>query len=411
MNRTSAGGTVIVPRGTDKPGTIRPMPDPLVLTVNGGSSSIKFAAYENADEPRRLFGGQVERVGTPAATLSATGDGPDVDHQALPPGDATAGLVGWLRDRLAGRPVAAVGHRVVHGGLAVHDHAVVTPQLLDQLRAAVPLDPAHLPREIGLIEAFAAAFPGVPQAACFDTVFFRDLPAVSRTLPVPKRYTDAGVRRFGFHGISYAYLMQTLRRLDPAAADGRIILAHLGSGASMAAVHQGKPVDTTMSFTPTAGLVMGTRCGDLDPGFVAYLLRTEHPSADQLDALLNKQSGLLGVSGTSADMRDLVAHRGDDPAAALAVGMFCTSAKKWVGALAAELGGLDTVVFAGGIGEHSPEARAGICDSLGFLGVDLDPAANARAADVISRGRATVRVIATDEEVMIATITAGLTRR
>jgi acetate kinase len=388
------------------------MPDPLVLTVNGGSSSIKFAAYEiGTDEPRRLIGGQVERVGQPDAALSAKGGGPDVDKQPMLAGDhggAVEGLIGWLRQRLGGRSVSAIGHRVVHGGLRAHDHAIVTPGLLDQLRQATPLDPAHLPREIALIESFAKAFDGVPQVACFDTVFFRDLPAVARTLPIPKRYTDAGVRRFGFHGISYTYLMRQLGRIAPAAAGGRVILAHLGSGASMAAVAGGKPVDTTMSFTPTAGLIMGTRCGDLDPGFISYLLRTEHLSPDQLDELLNKQAGMLGVSGTSADLRDLVARRATDPAAALAVDMFCTSARKYIGALAAEMGGLDAIVLAGGIGEHSAEARAGICDGLGFLGVELDPAANQTNGPVVSRGRVAVRVIATDEEVTIAALTARL---
>ena len=381
---------------------------PVVLTVNGGSSSVKFAAYAvGGDAPQRLLGGQVERVGRPGAALSAHGLGPDVDKQPIG-GDA---LPDWIRHRLAGRPVAAVGHRVVHGGLRAHDHAVVTPDLLDQLRAATPLDPAHLPAEIKLVEAFGRAFAGVPQVACFDTVFFRDLPPAARTLPIPKRFTDAGVRRFGFHGLSYAYLMRRVTELDPSAAGGRVVLAHLGSGASMAAVVGGRPVMTTMSFTPTAGLVMGTRCGDLDPGFIPYLLRTEHPSPDELDALLNRQSGLFGVSGTSGDMRDLQAKRATDPAAALAVELFCASARRWVGALAAEMGGLDAVVFAGGIGEHDAAARAGICDDLRFLGVDLDAEANGRHADVVSRGRVTVRVIATDEEVTIATITAGLTRR
>ena len=382
------------------------MSDAVVVTVNGGSSSIKFAAYEPGPTPRRVLGGQVERVGTPGAALSAKGCGPDVAGQPLA-GDAVEGLTRWMRERLGGRAVSAVGHRVVHGGLHVHDHAVVTPDLLARLREATALDPAHLPREIGLIEAFGRAYPGVPQVACFDTVFFRDLPPVARTLPIPKRYTDAGVRRFGFHGISYTYLVGQLRQLG--AAGVRVILAHLGSGASMAAVVDGKPVDTTMSFTPTAGLMMGTRCGDLDPGFVSYLVRTEHLSADQLDALLNQQSGLLGVSGTSADTRDLYARRATDPAAALALDLFCTSAKRWIGGLAAEMGGLDTIVFAGGIGEHSAEARAGICGGLGFVGVDLDPAANAAHAGVISRGRVTVRIVPTDEEVTIATLTAGLT--
>ncbi len=389
-----------------------PEASPVVLTVNGGSSSIKFAAYTfDGEKPTRLLGGQVERVGQPGATLSAKGGGADVDKQPIQ-GEAVDALVKWLRDRLGDRRVAAIGHRVVHGGLKVHDHAVVTPELIEQLRQATPLDPAHLPREIGLVESFGKGFGGVPQVACSDTVFFRDLPPAARTLPIPKRYAEAGVRRFGFHGISYAYLMRELQRIDRDAADGRVILAHLGSGASMAAVVNGKPINTTMSFTPTAGLVMGTRCGDLDPGFVSYLLRTEHPSADQLDELLNKQSGLLGVSGTSGDMRDLVARRATDPAAALALDLFYASARRWVGALAADAGGVETLVFAGGIGEHDPDARAGICAGLAFLGIELDAAANRANQPVISSrgGTVVVRIIPTDEEVSIATITAGLTR-
>ena len=388
---------------------------PVVLTINGGSSSIKFAAYEVGEgDPRRVFGGQIERFGQRDPTLTVTGNGPDIDRRPLSHGPGSAPvdwLYRWLKnERLGGRPVAAIGHRVVHGGLHVHDHALVTPSLVEQLVETIPLDPAHLPREISLIKRFGELF-AVPQVACFDTVFFRDLPPAARTLPIPKRFTDAGVRRFGFHGLSYGYLMRRLNELDPAAANGRVILAHLGSGASLAAVVAGQPVMTTMSFTPTAGLVMGTRCGDLDPGFIPYLLRTEHPSPDELDALLNHQSGLLGISGSSGDMRDLQAKRATDPAAALAVEMFCTSARRWVGALAADMGGVDAVVFAGGVGEHDAAVRAGICDALGFLGVELDAVANGRHADVISRGRVTVRVIATDEEVTIATITAGLTRR
>src|SRR5207248_5014828 len=240
---------------------------------------------------------------------------------------------------------------------------------------------------------------------CFDTAFHATLPRVARLLPLPRRYDAAGIRRYGFHGLSYAYLMGELGRVaGPEAAAGRVILAHLGAGASMAAVQGRKSIDTTMSFTPTAGLVMATRTGDLDPGALVYLLRSENLSADQLDELLNKQSGLLGVSETSPDMRDLLAKQAGDVRAAEAVELFCYQARKWVGALAAALGGLDTLVFAGGIGENAAEVRQRICDGLGFLGVRLDPARNAAGAAVISADGtpATVRVIRTDEELMIA---------
>lgn len=387
-----------------------PDPAPVLLTVNGGSSSIKFAAY---DGDRQLLKGEVERVGQPGTVLSAEGLGPIVKDQPLDAADPAAAadaLIDWLQARLGDAAVRAIGHRIVHGGLRLLDHCRIDAGVLEQLRAAVVLDAAHLPREIALVEAFGKRFPNVPQVACFDTAFGRDLPAVARTLPVPRRYTDAGVRRFGFHGLSYAYLMGELKRLDPAAADGRVVLAHLGSGASLAAVHRGRPVDTSMSFTPLAGTVMGTRPGDLDAGFVTYLLRTERPSVDDLDHLLNHDCGLAGVSGTGSDMRDLQKRQATDPHAAEAVALFCYSARKWVGAFAAALGGLDTLVFAGGIGEHDAVVRAGICNELAFLGIELDAAANGANAAVVSKpgGRVTVRVMPTDEEAMIARITARL---
>ncbi|MBX9579546.1 MAG: acetate/propionate family kinase, partial [Gemmataceae bacterium] len=282
---------------------------------------------------------------------------------------------------------------------------LVTPDLLADLRRAVPLDPAHLPAQIRLIEALTDRLPGVPQVACFDTTFHRDLPTPARLLSIPRRYAEAGVRRYGFHGLSYAYLMEELGRLAGAdAAAGRVVLAHLGSGASMAAVRGGRCVDTTMGLTPAGGLVMGTRSGDLDPGVLVYLARTEGLTADQLDDLVTRRSGLLGLSETSPDMRDLLARRVADQRAFDAVAVFCYQARKWVGALAAALGGLDTLVFAGGIGENAPEVRAGVCDGLAFLGVRLDQEANAANAPVISAagGPVSVRVIPTDEELMIA---------
>jgi acetate kinase len=264
---------------------------------------------------------------------------------------------------------------------------------------------AHLPREISLIEALRDSFPSLPQVACFDTAFHRDLPRVSSMLPVPRHYFDSGVRRFGFHGLSFTYLMGQLAAVAGRdVANGRVVLAHLGSGASMAAVRGGKPIDTTMAFTPTAGLVMGTRPGDLDPGLLVYLMRLESFSPDQMDEFISRKCGLIGISETGSDMRDLLQHRGEDQRAADAVNIFCYQAKKFVAALSGAMGGLDTLVFSAGIGENSPEARAGICDGLDFMGVSLDPQRNAAGAAIIStdRSRVTVRVIPTDEELVIA---------
>jgi acetate kinase len=282
---------------------------------------------------------------------------------------------------------------------------LVTQELLDELHRLRPYDPDHLPREIELIEAFRQRHPKLPQVACFDTAFHRRMPRVAKLLPIPRRFDAKGIQRYGFHGLSYAYLMEELARLgDPAATTGRVILAHLGNGASMAAVRDGKGIDTSMGFTPTAGLVMSTRSGDLDPGLAPYLARTEHTTTQQFYAMVNHESGLLGVSETSSDMRDLLELEAGDARAAEAVTLFCYQAKKWIGAFAAALGGLDTLVFSAGIGENCPSIRARICDGLGFLGIELNEARNAENAPVISAGsgRVAVRVIRTDEEQMMA---------
>ena len=287
----------------------------------------------------------------------------------------------------------------------------ITPEMLAELRRVSPIDPDHLPGELSLIEALSKSFPSAAQVACFDTAFHRKLPLVAKMLPIPRKYFDQGVRRFGFHGLSYSYLMQELERLTGKdAARGRVVLAHLGAGSSMAAVRDGKCIDTTMSFTPTAGLVMATRSGDLDPGLMVYLLREEGMSADQLDDLVNRQSGLLGVSGSTADMKDLLAKRAGNKPAAEAIDIYCYQARKWIGALAAALGGLDTLVFSGGIGENAAEVRSQICEGLECLGVTLDAARNANNAAIISvdGSPATVRVIATDEEIMIARATSRI---
>jgi acetate kinase len=277
--------------------------------------------------------------------------------------------------------------------------------MLEDLHRLSPFDPEHLPEEILLTEAFHRRFPDLPQVACFDTAFHHDLPRVARLLPIPRRYEAQGVRRYGFHGLSYEFLMGELSRLAGSeAAQGRVILAHLGNGASLAAVHHGKSVDTSMSFTPTAGVPMSTRSGDLDPGLVWYLARTEGLDAKRFNEMVNFQSGLLGVSETSSDMRDLLEHESGDVRAAEAVALFCYQVKKWIGAFAAALGGLDTLVFAGGIGENAPPVRTRICDGLGFLGIELQEKRNVANEGVISAAASGVgvRVIRTDEEQMIA---------
>jgi acetate kinase len=282
---------------------------------------------------------------------------------------------------------------------------IVSQELMDELRRISLADPEHMPREIELIEALRQCRPRLPQLACFDTAFHSSMPRVARILAVPRRLEANGVQRYGFHGLSCAYLMQELARLgDPAAARGRVILAHLGNGASITAVRDGKSIDTSMGFTPTAGLPMSTRSGDLDPGLVGYLARTRKMTAAQFHQMVNSASGLLGVSETSSDMRDLLELETGDVRAAEAVALFCYQAKKWIGAFAAALGGLDTLVFAGGIGENEPLVRARICDGLSFLGIDLEETSNSESAAVISVGecRVTVRVIRADEELMIA---------
>jgi acetate kinase len=380
---------------------------PCVLTINAGSSSIRFAVYEAGRTPLRRLSGNIERIGA-AGTNVVVNNAAEKRQLALQLTSAArrapgAFLLEWLEAQPIFASIRAVGHRVVHG--MKHSQPVrVTPKLLAELYRAMPYDPDHLPREIGLIEGVLQRHPKLPQVACFDTAFHRAMPRVAKLLPIPRRYLRKGVERYGFHGLSYAYLMEELGRLDPVAAKGRVILAHLGSGASVAAVHHGKSIDTSMGFTPTAGLVMSTRTGDLDPGLLYYLARTEHMTAAQFQQMVNHQSGLLGVSATSADLRTLLGREHDDVRAAEAVALFCYQAKKWIGSYAAALGGVDTVVFAGGIGENAPQVRKRICNGLAFLGIEIDHKRNAKNAPVISAdaGRVTVRVIHTDEELMIA---------
>ena len=379
-----------------------------ILTINGGSSSIKFAIFSISAANRSLhitLRGQIERIGMPGAALSVQGENFTRPVAARDHTAAAATLIDAIEQRQMGGGLIAVGHRIVHGGQNYHDPQRLTAELVEELRRLAPLDLTHLPQEILLIEAFQRRFPQLPQIACFDTAFHHELPRVARLLPIPRRYADEGVRRYGFHGLSYEFLMSELIRTEgSAAAGGRIILAHLGNGASLAAVRDGKSIDTSMGFTPASGVPMGSRSGDLDPGLVWYLARTEGLNAAQFNELVNSKSGLLGVSGISADMRELLRLEAEDPRAAEAVAMFCYQVKKWIGAYAAALGGLDTLVFAGGIGENSPAVRTRICEGLGFLGVELDHPRNDRNAGLISADatRVKVRVMHTNEEIVIA---------
>ena len=282
-----------------------------ILTINGGSSTIKFAVYIGNSAPQQILKGQVEGIGQTRPILTATHN--SEQHQASISGkdhqQAAEGLIAWIGDWSGQQPFTAVGHRVVHGGVKLNEHQIVTDELIEELHKTQPLDLAHLPREIALIEAFRNRFDNVPQIACFDTAFHRDLPRIAQLLPIPRKYTDAGVRRLGFHGLSYMYLLETLRRIDGPAVDGRVVMAHLGSGSSLTAMHRGAPVDTTMAFTPTSGVMMGTRPGDLDPGLLVYLLRSENSPLEQMDDFVSHRCGLLGVSGITSDMRELMKRR------------------------------------------------------------------------------------------------------
>jgi len=384
-----------------------------ILTINSGSSSIKFAVYDMAAGEHLLLSGSLERIGLPASRFQATdvSGAVLVDEQRDLSDAATAlgVLLDWLEDGGRTAQPDAVGHRIVHGGRRHTRPERITPELLAALLALVPLAPEHLPGELEAIAAITRAYPSVPQVACFDTAFHRSRPLVGQIYALPRRFEEDGVLRYGFHGLSYEYIMQELvREAGAEVAVGRVIVAHLGNGSSMAAVRHGQSIDATMGFTPLGGMVMSTRPGDLDPGVLLYLLEAQQLSATELRTVLSAQSGLLGVSGISSDMRDLLAREHDDPRAALAIELYCYTAQKYLGALTAVLSGVETLVFTAGIGEHAAPVRARICSGLEFLGIRLDPARNARHAPIISEvgSSVTVRVIPTNEELMIARHTA-----
>ncbi len=385
-----------------------------LLTINGGSSSIKFSVYTCAAAPQRLLEGAIERIGLPDATLKVKSvDQADTFTRSANVPDyaaAVGALMDWIAENSGNGAPIAVGHRVVHGGPNYSMPQRVTAGMIAELSRFSPYDPEHLPQEILLMERLQRRFPDLPQVACFDTAFHKSLPRVAGLLPIPRRYQAQGLRRYGFHGLSYAFLMGELERLDADEAQGRIILAHLGGGASLAAVQQGRPMDTTMGFSPAGGLVMGTRSGDLDPGLFRFLADSENMTPALFQHMVNHESGMLGISGTHSDMRDLLGQASQHEPAAEAVELFCYQAKKGIGSFAAALGGVDTLVFAAGIGENCPAIRARICQGLGFLGIELDPERNAANAALISTdaGAVRVRVIRTDEELMIAFAVIGL---
>jgi len=376
----------------------------VILCLNSGSSSLKFALYclEDAAE-MRLAHGAVERIGLPDGRLWIRDKNNEAladEHRPFPDFTAAAGGISAVARNLGFPPPVAAGHRVVHGGPNHSSSERVDAALLEDLRRLIPFAPLHLPSAIQGIEAVKVRFPEMPQVACFDTAFHRSMPDVAQRFPLSRDLWQQGVRRYGFHGLSYEYVMAALGT----AARGRVVIAHLGNGASLAAVLNGKPQDTTMGLTPTGGLMMGTRSGDLDPGVLLHLMRENKYDYRELDELVNNDAGLLGMSGISSDMKTLLESRERDPRAAESVELFCYQLRKHIGAMAAVLNGLDTLIFTGGIGEHSAPVRHEVCAGLGYLGIELDARKNVEHRDIISTPTSTcsVRVVRTNEDLMIA---------
>jgi acetate kinase len=378
------------------------VPTRVVLSINSGSSSLKFALHQFAEEKTsRIAEGAIDRIDDTAGRLRLRHQGGAVEREAGYASQASA-IEAILAEfpRLGLTTPNAVGHRIVHGGPRFSAPERITPEVLAALRALTPYAPLHIPGAIKAIEAVAANFPDIPQVACFDTAFHWQMPEIARRFALPQSLWHDGIRRYGFHGISYEYIAERIGDQ----ANGRVIVAHLGNGASMVAIRDGKSIDTTMGFTPTGGFMMGTRCGDLDPGVILHLLSQRGYDARSLDELVNHKSGLLGVSGVSADMKTLEAKRDTNPNCVVAIEMFCYQVRKEIGALSAALGGLDLLVFTGGIGEHSTLVRFEVCRALGHLGIEIEQALNDSHADTISATNSpcVVRVIPTDEDLMIA---------
>jgi acetate kinase len=382
------------------------MEAPRFLTINGGSSSIKFSVYFFTESLNQLLAGEIKGIGTHTSTVSVTHIAAHqreeinvtmADHTA-----AANAIANLIREKKIN--IKAIGHRIVHG-MRRMEPEFISVELLAELKNIIPYDPQHLPGEIELIEAFRSHYPEIPHIACFDTSFHTTMPQVAKWISIPRRFHAKGIQRYGFHGLSYTFLLEELHRVaGDDAAKSRVIMAHLGNGASLCAAKNGKSIDTSMGFTPTAGLPMSSRSGDLDPGVVSYLMLHEKLSPEQFNHLVNHESGLIGVSGITADMQELLRREQTDNHAAEAIDLFCYHVKKWIGSFAAALGGLDHLIFSGGIGENAPEVRTLICQGLEFLGIAFDESRNAANKEIISLDTSSVcvRVIKTNEELMIA---------
>jgi acetate kinase len=380
-----------------------------ILTINSGSSSLKFALYRMGEAEELLLSGRMEGIGLEATRFhvrDASGAILIDQQPALPDHKSASNIFfNWLRQHEISRVLDAVGHRVVHGGIRYTRAQPITPEMEAELDRLGKFDPEHLPYAIEVIRTMRETYPGITQVACFDTAFHRQMPLVAQMLPLPRTLFDAGIVRFGFHGISYEFLIQELTRIAGAnAVGGRVIIAHLGNGASMVAIRDRRSIDTTMGFMPAGGLMMSSRSGDLDPSVLLYLLQEKGLSPADVNKMVNREAGLLGVSGIAADMRKLLAEEATNPRAAEAISLFCYTAKKFLGALTAILGGLETLIFTAGIGENAPIIRQRICQNMECLGIQLDPGRNEQNAPIISseHGRVTVRVMKTNEELMIA---------
>jgi|SRR5271170_2744661 len=385
-----------------------------ILILNSGSSSLKFAVYQTTPDEALVLAGKLERIGLSGSRIEMSGKGLEAlrvetnlpDHET-----AIRVLIGQLHDRRLADDLSAIGHRVVMGGPHYTTPQRVTPELLEELHELSQIDLPHLPAAIKTIKAAQEFRPGILQVACFDTSFHRTMPRVAQTYAISRVLAERwGIIRYGFHGLSYEYILGELRRIDPAASEGKVIVAHLGNGASMAAIRNSQSIETTMGFTPAGGLVMSSRAGDLDPGVIVQLLTQKKMTPLQLNDLIYKESGLRGVSELSSDMQDLLREMDKNAHAAEAINLFCYQARKFLGALAAVLDGVETLIFTGGIGENVDFVRAGICENLSYLGLSLNEVKNAAHADIIStpESRVTVRVMKTNEELMIARHTAKL---
>ncbi|MGK2864525.1 MAG: acetate/propionate family kinase [Chitinophagaceae bacterium] len=385
-----------------------------ILVINGGSSSIKFALYSMDEKLNNILSGKIKRIGLDnpefTVTHNLTKEKSEIIIDATNFKEAAELLIERLKEQKYFEETDCIGHRIVHGMNHTHPE-IIDDKLLKELHGISEYDPDHLPAEIEMIELFKKEFPKLLQFACFDTSFHTNMPRVAKILPIPRRFYKAGIQRYGFHGLSFTYLMETLKNINGKdESKGRIILAHLGNGASLAAVKDGKSLETTMGFTPASGLVMGTRPGDLDPGVAWYMMQSEGMTAAKFNHLINHESGLLGVSEISSDMQDLLQKENEDVRAAEAVDLFCYSVKKWIGAFTAVLNGLDTLVFSGGIGENAPVIRSRICKGFEYMGIEIDEEENKKNANVISSGKSNVKVymIPTDEESIIAKSTKEL---